>query len=130
MMIPRTIAVGATVGAMFLVCLGFTHAQVASSKTVVDVQQSDNVLFDRAMKAMRQSEYAAARALLETLIDSHSDSTLVPRAKLSIADAWYEEGRFNQAELEYRDFITFFPNRPEVAKAQLRIEAIHKKAGV
>ena len=130
MMIRRTIAVGITVGAMFLVCLGFTHAHVASSKTVVDVKQSDNVLFDRAMKAMQQSEYAAARTLLETLIDSHSDSTLVPRAKLSIADACYEEGRFNQAELEYRDFITFFPNRPEVAKTQLRIEAIHKKAGV
>jgi outer membrane protein assembly factor BamD len=51
----------------------------------------------------------------------------VPRAKLSIAGAWYAEGAFKQAEVEYRDFITFFPNRPEVAQAQLKIDSIHKK---
>jgi outer membrane protein assembly factor BamD len=88
------------------------------------------VLFDRAMKAMQQSQYAAARTLLETLINSHPDSNYVPRAKLSIADTWYAEGTFKQAEVEYRDFITFFPNWPEVAEAQLKIEAIHKKARI
>jgi outer membrane protein assembly factor BamD len=49
------------------------------------------------------------------------------QAKLFIADAWYAEGAFKQAELEYRDFITFFPNRPEVARAQLKIDSIHQK---
>jgi beta-lactamase regulating signal transducer with metallopeptidase domain len=93
------------------------------------VKQSDNVLFDRAMKAMEQSEYAAARTLLETLINSHPDPDYVPRAKLSIADAWYAEGAFKQAELEYQDFITFFSNRPEVAQAQLKIDSIHNKTG-
>jgi outer membrane protein assembly factor BamD len=94
------------------------------------VKQPDRVLFDRATKAMQQSEYATARTLLEILIDSHPDSDYVPRAKLSIADAWYAEGTFKRAEVEYRDFITFFPNRPEVAEAQLKIEAIHKKARI
>jgi beta-lactamase regulating signal transducer with metallopeptidase domain len=96
----------------------------------VGVKQSDNVLFDRAVKAMQQSEYAAARTLLETLINSHPDSDYVPRAKLSVADASYAQGNFRQAEVEYRDFITFFSNRPEVAEAQLKIEAIHRKAGI
>jgi beta-lactamase regulating signal transducer with metallopeptidase domain/TolA-binding protein len=96
----------------------------------VGVKQSDNVLFDDAMKARQQSEYAAARTLLETLINSHPDSDYVPRAKLSVADACYAQGALRQAEVEYRDFITFFPNRPEVAEAQLKIEAIHKKAGI
>jgi hypothetical protein len=31
------------------------------------------------------------------LINSHPDSGYVPRAKLSIADAWYAEGAFKQA---------------------------------
>jgi len=88
------------------------------------------MLFDRAMKAMQQAEYAAERAVLENLINTYPDSDYVPRAKLAIADAWYAQGTFKQAEVEYRDFITFFPNRPEVAQAQLKIEAIHKKARI
>ena len=30
-----------------------------------------------------------------------------------------------QAEQEYKDFITFFPNMPEAAEAQLKIANIH-----
>jgi outer membrane protein assembly factor BamD (BamD/ComL family) len=129
-MIRRTVAAAVTIGAMFLVYPGFTYAQVASSKSVADVKQSDKTLFDHATKAMQQSQYGAARALLETLINRHPDSDLVRRAKLSIANGWYQEGSFKQAELEYRDLITFFPSRPEVAEAQLKIEAIHKRTGI
>jgi outer membrane protein assembly factor BamD len=131
-MIRRTIAAAITMAAaLFSVCLGFSHAQqVGSSKSNVGVREPDKVLFDRATRAMQQSEYATARTVLETLINKHPDSDYVPRAKLSIADAWYAEGTFKQAEAEYRDFITFFPNRPEVADAQLKIEAIHKKARI
>ena len=100
---------------------------VSAQLATPNVEQSDKVLFGRAMTAFQKSEYLAARTLLETLINSHPDSDYVPRAKLSIADAWYAEGAFKQAEVEYRDFITFFPDRPEVAQAQLKIDSIHKK---
>jgi outer membrane protein assembly factor BamD (BamD/ComL family) len=66
----------------------------------------------------------AARTLLETLINARPDSDYVAGAKLSIADAWYSEGKFKEAEMEYVHFVTFFPNRPEVPKAQLRAETI------
>ena len=52
------------------------------------------------------------------------------RAKLAVADAWYKEGgsaALTEAEQEYRDFITFFPNVPEAAEAQLRIGDIYFK---
>jgi outer membrane protein assembly factor BamD len=129
-MIRRTIAAAITImGALFSLCLGFSQTQqVGSLKSDVGVRQPDKVLFDRATRAMQQSEYAIARTVLETLINKHPDSDYVPRAKLSIADAWYAEGTFKQAEAEYRDFVTFFPNRPEVAEARLKIEAIHKRA--
>jgi outer membrane protein assembly factor BamD len=131
MMIHRTIAAAVTMGALFSVCLGFSYAQqVGGSKADVSVRQSDKVLFDQATRAMQQSEYSTARTLLESLINKHPDSDYVPRAKLSIADAWYAEGTFKQAEAEYRDFITFFPNRPEVAEARMKIETIHKRARI
>ena len=52
------------------------------------------------------------------------------RAKLAIADSWYSEGgtaALTQAEQEYNDFITFFPNAPEAAEAQMRVGDIYFK---
>jgi len=110
---------------LFCLSLGFADAQVTSQKAF---NQSDATLFAHAQKALNESNFAEARTLLRTLIDTYPDSDYVPRAKLSIADSWYSEHAFKQAELEYRDFITFFPDRPEVAEAQRRINSIHKDA--
>jgi outer membrane protein assembly factor BamD len=50
------------------------------------------------------------------------------RAKLGVADSWFKEGgtaALAQAEQEYKDFITFFPNAPEAAEAQMRVGDIY-----
>src|SRR5215469_11934706 len=111
---------------LFCLLLEFAGAQVASQKSTVN--HSDIMLFQQAQKALKQANYAEVRSLLETLINTYPDSDYVPRAKLSIADSWYSEHAFKQAEAEYRDFVTFFPNRPEVAKAQRRINSIQKNS--
>lgn len=130
-MIRRVIAAAVTIGALFSLCVSFSHAQqLQNPKTELGISQPDKVLFGCATRAMRQSDFALTRTLLQTLINEHPDSDYVPPAKLSIADAWYAQGALKQAEAEYRDFITFFPNRPEVAAAQLKIEAIHKRARI
>jgi len=52
----------------------------------------------------------------------------VARAKLTVGESWYQEGStasLAQAETEFRDFITFFPNMAEAAEAQLKIADIH-----
>lgn len=109
---------------LFGMLLGSASAQVASQK--ITVNHSDMMLFQQAQKALKQSNYIEARSLLETLINTYPDSDYVPRAKLSIADSWYSQHAFKQAQLEYQDIITFFPNRPEVAEAQRRINSIQK----
>ncbi len=106
--------------------LGFTNAQVSIAKTSSD--QYDVIMLEKAQRALSKSNFADARTILNALIDNHPNSDFVPRAKLSIADSWYSEHAFTQAEAEYRDFVTFFPNRPEVAEAQRRINSIHKDA--
>jgi outer membrane protein assembly factor BamD len=91
-------------------------------------QQPDKVLFDRGMDAMNHSRYDVARLTFQTLINTYPDSEYVARAKLGIGDAWYREGgttALAQAEIEYKDFITFFPNMPEAAEAQLKVANIH-----
>jgi outer membrane protein assembly factor BamD len=64
---------------------------------------------------------------LQTLINTYPDSEFIARAKLAVGDSWYAEGgtaSLAQAEQEYRDFETFFPNMPEAAEAQLKIANI------
>src|SRR5207248_454031 len=62
------------------------------------------------------------------LINTYPDSEYIARAKLAIGDSWYEEGTaasLQQAEAEYKDFETFFPNLPEAAEAQMKVANIH-----
>ena len=91
-------------------------------------KQPDKVLFDRAMDALKHNKFDVARLTLQTLINTYPDSEFVARAKLGVADSWYVEGgtaALAQAEIEYSDFKTFFPNMPEAAEAQLKIANIH-----
>src|SRR5580698_1486721 len=94
----------------------------------VGSKQPDKVLFDRAMDALKHNRYDLARLTLQTLINTYPDSEFIARAKLAVADSWYAEGgttAMAQAEIEYKDFRTFFPNMPEAAEAQLKVANIH-----
>jgi outer membrane protein assembly factor BamD len=80
------------------------------------------------MDALKHNKYDVARLTLQTLINTYPDSEYIARAKLAVADSWYAEGgstSLAQAEIEYKDFETFFPNMPEAAEAQLKIANIH-----
>jgi outer membrane protein assembly factor BamD len=80
------------------------------------------------MDAMKHNRFDVARMTLQTLINTYPDSEFIARAKLAVADSWYAEGgttAMQQAEIEYKDFRTFFPNMPEAAEAQLKVANIH-----
>jgi outer membrane protein assembly factor BamD len=105
-----------------------TNKKVQNPLSNVGSKQPDKVLFDRAMDALKHNHYDVARITLQTLINTYPDSEYIARAKLAVGDSWYAEGgtaALTQAEIEYKDFITFFPNMPEAAEAQLKIANIH-----
>ena len=112
---------------LFVALLSWSCPQGQSPASGNNVKQSDDALFTQAMKAINNSNYSEARTLLEALITSHPDSRYVPQAKLSIGDTWYAEGNLKRAEMEYQDFVTFFPNRPEVAETKLKVDSIQKR---
>jgi outer membrane protein assembly factor BamD len=115
-----------------LVVLLMITAACSNKKAVnplanVGSKQPDKVLFDKAMDAMKHNRFDVARMTLQTLINTYPDSEFIARAKLAVGDSWYAEGgtaSLAQAEQEYRDFETFFPNMPEAAEAQLKIANI------
>jgi outer membrane protein assembly factor BamD len=95
-----------------------------------DQQLPDKQLYDKAMKQINSGHYDIGRLDLQTLLDTYPESQYMMRAKLAVADAWYKEGgsaALTEAEQEYKDFITFFPNVPEAAEAQLRVGDIYFK---
>ena len=105
-----------------------TNKKVQNPLANLGSKQPDKVLFDRAMDAMKHNKFDVARLSLQTLINTYPDSEFVARAKLAVGDSWYAEGgtaSLQQAEIEYKDFITFFPNMPEAAEAQMKIANIH-----
>ena len=123
----RRISIIAIIAAVLLTA-ACTNKKVSNPIANIDSKQPDKVLFDRAMDSLKHNRFDVARLTLQTLINTYPDSEYIARAKLAIADSWYAEGGSAsqaQAEIEYKDFITFFPNMPEAAEAQLKIANIH-----
>jgi outer membrane protein assembly factor BamD len=115
-------------GFVLVLATACSNKKVSNPLANVDSKQPDKVLFDRALEAMKGNKFEVARLSLQTLINTYPDSEYIARAKLGIADSWYAEGgtaALTQAEIEYKDFETFFPNMPEAAEAQLKIGNIH-----
>ena len=105
-----------------------TNKKVTNPLADVNSKQPDKVLFDRALDALKHNKFDVARLTLQTLINTYPDSEFIARAKLGVGDSWYAESgsaALTQAEIEYKDFITFFPNMPEAAEAQYKIAGIH-----
>ena len=94
----------------------------------VDKNLPDKQLYDKALEALNKGHFDVARLDLQTMLNTYPDSQYQMRAKLAVADSWYKEGgsaALAQAEAEYKDFITFFPNVPEAAEAQMRVGDIY-----
>ena len=88
----------------------------------------DKVLYDRSLDDIKHGRYDVGRLNLQTLINTYPDSEYLAKAKLAIADSYYKEGgpgSLNQAILEYKDFITFFPFLDEAAYAQMQVGMAH-----
>jgi outer membrane protein assembly factor BamD len=107
------------------------HAASAKKSDAVvaaDAKLPDRQLYDKALVATKKGHFDVARLDLQTLLNTYPDSQYQMKAKLAIADSWYREGgsaALTQAEQEYKDFITFFPNAPEAAEAQMRVGDIY-----
>src|ERR1700747_131432 len=113
---------------LLAISVACTNKKAGNPLANVGSKQPDKVLYDRAMDAMKHNRFDVARMTLQTLINTYPDSEFIARAQLAVADSWYDEGgttSLTQAEIEYKDFETFFPNMPEAAEAQLKIANIH-----
>ncbi len=129
-MLDTRIAPVAAYGALLLLLVVGCGKSPYDNPIANDSQQPDKILFDKSVENIERHRYELARITLQTLINTYPDSEYIAKAKLAIADSWYREGTSEgmaQAEAEYKDFITFFPNMEESAESQLKICEIHYK---
>src|ERR1035437_300307 len=94
----------------------------------VNSKQPDKELFDKAMIALKKGRFDVARLDLQTMLNTYPDSEYRMRAKLAVGDTWFKESgaaALAQAAAEYKDFITFFPQAPEAAEAQMKVGDIY-----
>jgi outer membrane protein assembly factor BamD len=90
--------------------------------------EPDKVLYDRAQADLKHGRYIEGRLALQTLINTYPDSEYLAKAKLAVADSYFNEGgtsNLTQAIQEYNDFQTFFPFLDEAAYAQMQIGLAH-----
>lgn len=90
----------------------------------------DRELYRQGVDAIRKGNFDEGRILLNTMINTYSDSPLIKIAKLSIADSYYLQGGSKglaQAEVEYRDWTQFFPDDKLTCETMLKMAEIHLK---
>lgn len=91
-------------------------------------QQPDKILYQKSVNAIDHGHFDVGRLTLQALLNTYPDSEYLAKAKLAIADSYYEQGGtagLTEAESEYKDFITFFPTAPEAPMAQYRVAMSH-----
>jgi outer membrane protein assembly factor BamD len=102
------------------------HQDLASAVNPGD--QPDKILYEKATNEITHGRYDVGRLTLQTMLNTYPDSEYLAKAKLAIADSYYEQGGVSgltQSEAEYKDFITFFPTAPEAPMAQYRVGMAH-----
>ena len=102
--------------------------KVATNAPASNLEEPDRVLFEKAMRDLEKNKFIVSRLNLQTLINTYPDSEFLPQAKYALAESFYRENSnssMNQAEAEFKDYITFFPASDLADDAQLKIALTH-----
>jgi outer membrane protein assembly factor BamD len=126
--LPLLFWVAVLAGVFLPGCLFHRHRRTDLATAVNAGDQPDKILYEKATNEITHGRYDVGRLTLQTLINTYPDSEYLAKAKLAIADSYYNEGGVSgltQCEAEYKDFITFFPTAPEAPQAQYRVGMAH-----
>ncbi|HVA01885.1 MAG TPA: outer membrane protein assembly factor BamD [Terriglobia bacterium] len=112
---------------LFPSCL-FRHHHNDVDSMLPSGQQPDKILFEKSIAEIDHGRFDVGRLTLQTLLNTYPDSEYLAKAKLAIANSYYQQGGasgLTESESEYKDFITFFPTAPEAPMAQFRVGMAH-----
>jgi outer membrane protein assembly factor BamD len=109
--------------AALLFSLGTWACKEKPLQIAPEIAASDEALYKNGQEIMKK-DAEKARLYFRQVIDSFPKSFYAQRAKLAIADSYFEKGDESSmilAASEYREFIQLYPYSPSASYAQYRI---------
>ncbi len=123
----KIILIALALGLPFAACGGKAKKQI----TLEEAKPGrDQELFRSGINAIRKGRFDEGRILLNTMMNTYPESPMVRIAKLAIADSFYLGGGSKglaQAEIEYRDWIQFFPDDALADDVMMKMAEVHLK---
>lgn len=124
----KRILIGFCIGLLALQAIGCGDKAAKKVESEAPRDGRDREIYVDGLKAIQKRRYEEGRILLNTMISTYDNSPILPLAKLLIADSFYREGgssNLAQAEVEYREWLQFFPNHQLADDVLLKIADIH-----
>ncbi len=78
-------------------------------------------LYARGERELNRQRYEEARTQFRRIVERHPDSSLVPRARFLIGEAYYREGEFEKAIKEFEGFLALYPRHLIADLVQYRL---------
>jgi outer membrane protein assembly factor BamD len=112
---------------MLLVC---SAACVSTGRGLVPpgTLEPDKFLFDSGTKALNEKKWITAREYFKQVVDTYTQSSYRPDAKLGVGDTYLGEGTSESLVLaiaELREFLTFYPTNARADYAQYKLALAH-----
>jgi outer membrane protein assembly factor BamD len=109
--------------ATVLLALGLVGCASGEADLAVLASNSDQVIWEAGHKALEKKQWESARQHFRRIIDAFPQSQYAPDARISLGDAYFNEGgdaNYILAVSAYRDFVTLYPSHPKADYAQFQ----------
>ncbi len=114
--------------ALLFICSGcsFDKATILSFfQKSEPVRSTPEALYSRGTQAFQDGSYKKAREFYTRLKEEHPLHDLAILADLGIADSYFSDKEYVEAENAYRDFITLYPTNENVPYAHYQTGMCH-----
>lgn len=78
-------------------------------------------LYSKGEDELSRGNYEDARTNFRRIVERHPDSSLAPRARFLVGEAYYREGEFDKAIKEFESFMAFYPGQLIADLVQYRL---------
>jgi outer membrane protein assembly factor BamD len=78
-------------------------------------------LYERGQAELDKRRYEEARTNFKRIVERHPDSSLAPRARFLMGEAFYREAEFDKAIKEFEAFMSFWPRHMIADLVQYRL---------
>lgn len=114
--------------ALLLICSSCTFDKATVLSFFIKqepVRSTPEALYARGTQEFQNGSYKKAREFYTRLKEEHPLHDLTILAELGIADSYYSDKEYVEAENAYRDFITLYPTNENVPYAHYQIGMCH-----